>query len=150
MADGTSRPKSHGTGAGLGGSPVRDGVRLNGRLWLEKDGHTFIAWGRVVLLERIREHGSIVQAAKSMGMGYRHAWTLVDDMNRASPKPLVRRSAGGKQGGGTELTPEGEALVEGFWKLVDGFKQWIETQDPRLWTVPKKRGRGRAKGRKKA
>jgi molybdate transport system regulatory protein len=105
-----------------------------------------MAWGRVVLLERIREHGSINKAAKSMGMGYRHAWTLVDKMNRDSPKPLVRRVAGGKHGGGTVLTPEGEALVEGFWKLVEGFRAWMAGQDPRLWKPGS--GAGDAQGRR--
>jgi len=143
-----TKAKSHGRGAGLGGSPAVDGVRVNGRVWLEKDGRTFLAWGRVVLLERIRELGSISKASKSMGMGYRHAWSLVDEMNRLSPKPLVRRTIGGKGGGGTELTPEGEATVEGFWKMVEGFQRWSRSQNPRLWktgrgTNRKARGKGR-------
>jgi molybdate transport system regulatory protein len=54
----------------------------------------------VVLLERIDEHGSISAAARSMGMGYRHAWELVDEVNRVSPRALVEKDAGGRGGGG--------------------------------------------------
>ena len=131
MARSTTRP--HHKGAGLGSSQVLDGCRLAGRLWVEKEGETFLAWGRITLLERIREHGSISAAARSMGMGYRHAWTLVDQMNRLSPRPLVSRAIGGKGGGGSRLTPEGEAVVESFWSLVDDFREWLSSRDPRLW-----------------
>jgi len=136
LAKRKSKPRAHDQDAGLGPSPSRDGCRLNGRLWLEKDGETFIAWGRVTLLERIREHGSINAAAASMGMGYRHAWTLVEQMNRMSPKPLVEKSTGGSGGGGTVLTEEGETVIRNFWSLVDGFRRWMGDRDPRLWSSP--------------
>jgi molybdate transport system regulatory protein len=38
--------------------------------------------GKIVLLETIRDTGSISQAGRSLGMSYRRAWLLVDDMNR--------------------------------------------------------------------
>ena len=86
-----------------------------------------------MLLERIGELGSISAAARSMGMGYRHAWELVDEMNRLSPRTLVRKAAGGPGGGGAELTPEGEAVIERFWGLVSRFGEWLSLQDARLW-----------------
>jgi molybdate transport system regulatory protein len=112
-------------------------------LWVEKAGGTFLSWGRVVLLERIGECGSISAAARSMGMGYRHAWGLVDEMNRLSPKTLVRKVTGGPGGGGAELTPEGGAAVAGFWGLVEDFGKWLSARDARLW-------RGKAAGKKRA
>ena len=61
--------------------------RLKGRLWIEGSEGTFLGYGRVVLLERIGEHGSISAAARSMDMSYRHAWKLVDSMNQQSNTP---------------------------------------------------------------
>ncbi len=109
---------------------------LAGRLWVEKDGQTCLGWGRVVLLERIAEHGSLNRAARSMKMGYRHAWNLVDGMNRLNPKPLVEKSTGGSGGGGSRLTPEGEAAVANYRKLIEDFGKWLDTRDPQLWRPP--------------
>lgn len=83
-----------------------------------------------------------------MGMGYRHAWDLVEEMNRLSPEALVVKAVGGRRGGGAELTPEGEAAVAGFWELVSRFDEWLSREDPRLW----RGGRARAKsgGRKRS
>jgi len=138
-----AKPKRDVRPPGLRSGPVRGGCRVSGRVWVERDGATFLSWGRVVLLERIREHGSISAAARSMGMGYRHAWGLVDEMNRASPRKLVEKTAGGRAGGGARLTGEGEAAVAGFWELVEGFGEWLADEDPRLWAPARRRGRGR-------
>ena len=44
--------------AGLARGGAKDGYGVSGRIWIEKGGATYLAWGRVVLLERIRDHGS--------------------------------------------------------------------------------------------
>ncbi len=43
-------------------------------LWLEIDRDTVFCQGRAMLLQRIKENGSLRQAAKSLGMSYRAAW----------------------------------------------------------------------------
>ncbi|MEJ2672762.1 MAG: LysR family transcriptional regulator [Deltaproteobacteria bacterium] len=110
-------------------SPAPSGLKIKGRLWLEKDGETFLSWGRVVLLERIRELGSIAAAARSMSMAYSHAWSLVAEMNQLAGEELVARTFGGKHGGRAWLTPAGEEFVAQFWRLVDTFREWIQTQE---------------------
>ena len=118
----------HGRGTGLAKSPKSKGMRIKGRLWLEKDGETLLSWGRVVLLERIRETGSIAAAARSMEMAYSHAWTLVAKMNRLAGEELVARTLGGRRGGQAWLTPSGEAAVDRFWKLRASFQEWLQEQ----------------------
>jgi len=108
------------------------GYALKSRIWVSGGEETYLAWGRVILLERIREHGSISQAARSMGISYRHAWKLVDSMNRLAPKPLVLKATGGKGGGGATLTPRGERAIEQFWKLQDRLSRFLRTQEKRL------------------
>jgi molybdate transport system regulatory protein len=119
----------HGRGTALAEGPAPSGFRIKGRLWLEKNDETFLSWGRVVLLENIRELGSIAAAARSMNMAYSHAWTLVAEMNRLAGQELVSRIFGGRRGGRAWLTPAGEEAVARFWRLVDNFREWLETQE---------------------
>ena len=119
----------HGRGTALAEGPGPAGFRIKGRLWLEKDGETYLSWGRVVLLERIRELGSIAAAARSLEMAYSHAWTLVAEMNRLAGQELVSRTFGGRHGGRAWLTPAGEEAVAQFWRLVDTFREWLKAQE---------------------
>ena len=99
--------------------------RLHGRLWIEGPEGTYLGFGRVILLERIKEHGSISAAARSMEMSYRHAWKLVDSMNRQGRSPLVEKSTGGKGGGGAYVTEAGEQAIAFFWQAHQQFKQFL-------------------------
>lgn len=63
-----------------------------------------------------------------MVMSYRHAWELVDSMNRQAAKPLVESATGGKDGGGARLTEEGEKAISLFWKLSVDFQDFLERE----------------------
>ena len=120
----------HGRGTALAESPTGpQGEQIKGRVWVEKDGETFLSWGRIVLLEHIRDLGSIAAAARSLNMAYSHAWTLVADMNRLAGEDLVARNLGGRHGGRASLTAAGEAEVARFWNLAKKFQEWLATQD---------------------
>ncbi len=109
---------------------------LHGRIWIDGEEGTFLGYGRIVLLERIREHGSISRAAKSMSMSYRHAWELVESMNRQSPRPLVETASGGRNGGGAHLTEEGDRAIGLFWQLYADFQKYLKQQQKKtslLW-----------------
>lgn len=99
--------------------------RVRGRIWIEGSEGTFLGYGRVVLLERIRDYGSISAAARSMEMSYRHAWKLVDSMNRQSDTPVVEKTTGGKGGGGAVLTEAGVQAIEMFWAVYREFKTFL-------------------------
>jgi molybdate transport system regulatory protein len=122
------KKKDHGRGTALAASSTAAEVQIKGRLWLEKEGETFLSWGRVVLLECIRDLGSIAAAARSMEMAYSHAWSMVADMNRLAGEDLVARTFGGKNGGRAWLTPAGEAAVANFWRMADKFQEWLKNQ----------------------
>ncbi|WEX77110.1 winged helix-turn-helix domain-containing protein [Sinorhizobium numidicum] len=70
--------------------------------------------GKIMLLELIRETGSISAAGRAMDMSYRRAWLLVDALNRMFKEPSVESQRGGKQGGGAAVTAFGEALIDRF------------------------------------
>ncbi|MBA4372345.1 MAG: ModE family transcriptional regulator [Thermodesulfovibrio sp.] len=101
---------------------------LRGHIWIEGRDGTFLGYGRVALLERIREYGSITKAAKALEISYRRAWVLVDSMNQQVPKPYVITSAGGSKGGGTRVTPEGEKAITLFWKIDKNFQKFLKDQ----------------------
>lgn len=112
-----------------------DPFSVQGRVWYQRGEKTYLAWGRVVLLERIREYGSLSAAARSMEMSYRHAWELLDKINALAPSPLVIKKIGGKSGGGMTLTPEGERAIREFWKTVKRLETWLEQESGRseIW-----------------
>ena len=68
--------------------------------------------GKIALLEAIRAKGSITAAARHLGMSYRRAWLLVEQINEALRKPAVSAAPGGRHGGGAVLTPIGEQVIE--------------------------------------
>src|SRR6202008_1240794 len=70
--------------------------------------------GKIRLLEAIAKTGSISQAGRKLGMSYRRAWLLVDDMNNCFRDPVIEAQPGGAHGGGAVLTPFGEKLVERY------------------------------------
>ena len=106
----------------------QEGYELRGRIWIEGKDGTFLGFGRVVLLERIKQYGSITMAAKSMQMSYRAAWELVESMNHQSEKPLVETVTGGKGGGGARLTEAGEKAISEFWRLYERFSKFLKKE----------------------
>ncbi len=74
--------------------------------------------GKAQLLELIRDRGSISAAGRAMGMSYKRAWSLVEEMNAAFRTPLVSSSRGGVQGGGAALTEAG-ATVLGHYRAIE-------------------------------
>lgn len=98
--------------------------RVKGSIWIEGNEGTFIGYGRAMLLEGIKKHGSIAEAAKAMQMSYRQAWELIDNMNKQSKTSLVEKLTGGVGGGGTKLTKEGEEALKCFLELHNKFKKF--------------------------
>jgi molybdate transport system regulatory protein len=89
--------------------PMTD-THLSIRLDLSNGGH--IGPGKIALLETIRAKGSISEAARHLGMSYRRAWMLVDQINETLRQPAVSTRQGGQRGGWTVLTPTGERVIE--------------------------------------
>jgi molybdate transport system regulatory protein len=86
-------------------------LKADGRFWLTLGGKNFLGRGRVELLQRIRETGSISKAAKAMKMSYKAAWDAVDAMNTAWQTPLVDSGPAGSR-----LTEDAERLIAAYRK----------------------------------
>ncbi|MBS0516966.1 MAG: LysR family transcriptional regulator [Proteobacteria bacterium] len=68
--------------------------------------------GKVDLLEAIAATGSIAAAGRAMGMSYKRAWQLADELNRSFTEPLIAANKGGARGGGATLTTDGKAVID--------------------------------------
>ena len=66
------------------------------------------------LLDAVAETGSISSAGRALGMSYRRAWMLIDDLNSSFHRKVVSTTLGGKEGGGAKLTPFGQELVKRY------------------------------------
>ena len=73
--------------------------------------------GKIALLEQIDLTGSISAAGRALGMSYRRAWLLVDELNRLFAAPVVTTQMGGSHGGGAALTTLGNDIVARFRAL---------------------------------
>jgi molybdate transport system regulatory protein len=49
-----------------------------------------------------------------MGMSYRRAWLLIDELNGLFDEPVIETKHGGPGGGGAELTPFGHRVVKQY------------------------------------
>jgi molybdate transport system regulatory protein len=92
--------------------------------------------GKIRLLEAIERTGSISQAGRDLGMAYRRAWQLVDDMNRCFSDPVIDTTTGGPQGGGAILTPFGKKLIKQYRAIedqaLDATQQLLREIEPAL------------------
>ena len=73
--------------------------------------------GKADLLDAIGREGSISAAGRALGMSYRRAWLLVDEMNRCFATPLVETLRGGGRERGARLTEAGAAMLADYRAL---------------------------------
>jgi molybdate transport system regulatory protein len=92
-----------------------------GQLWLKVQiacGDTpAIGPGKVDLLEAIVARESITAAGQALGMSYRRAWVLVDEMNRCFDPPLVETLRGGGRERGARVTPTGAEVIAAYREM---------------------------------
>jgi len=102
------------------------------RVWVNEAEGPFLGLGRVRLLEKIHETGSITNAARAMKMSYRQAWQLVEDMNSRAKQPLVEKILGGKNGSGSVLTKAGERAIAEFYRIQSELQNQADELSKKL------------------
>jgi molybdate transport system regulatory protein len=91
---------------------------VKSKIWIEDEqGDVVFGSGRLHILGAIEKHGSILAAAKELGMSYRAVWGKIKATEERLGRPLLTKRTGGKSGGGSELTAFAKALVERFRHL---------------------------------
>lgn len=118
--------------------------KIDAFLALRSGGRLLVGRERIRLLEAVAEHGSITKAAKATGFSYKTAWEAVDAINNLLPTPAFVTKAGGRVGGGAEVTPEGRRLIATFHRLEERLTRISSMiaeegldglEDALMWTV---------------
>lgn len=107
-----------------------------GAVWIRGRGRT-LGDDRIMLLEQIDRLGSIGKAAKAVGICYKTAWAVINEVNNLSPEPLVVRTTGGKGGGGTALTGEGKEVVRLNRVFRSEHKKFLERIEGKAGSLKK-------------
>ena len=90
-------------------------LRMNYKIWIEtEDGTPILGEGKCKLLKEIQRTGSLKIAIENLGLSYRKTWNNLNRIEKKIGFHLVEKQRGGKEGGHTALTPQGEKVVEAF------------------------------------
>jgi len=103
----------------------KEKMQAKSKIWIEAGGEVVAGDGKINLLERIEETGSIQKAAEEIGMSYRHAWGFLQKMEKRGGIKLVETQVGGREGGGAKLTPEGNDFLKRYLTFREGLDEYI-------------------------
>jgi molybdate transport system regulatory protein len=105
---------------------------VKARVWVDAGEDSFLGEGRIRLLHKIKEKGSLTRAAAEMQMSYKKAWLSVRKMNEFSPQTLVVLSRGGSDGGQATLTEYAELVIAKYEDLNAALIEFLKTQNE-MW-----------------
>lgn len=78
-------------------------------------------WGQecAQFLQLIQVTGSMLCACQCMHMSYSKGWNMINEIEQQLGYPILIRSQGGKRGGGSTLTKEGQRFLSQFQKMQE-------------------------------
>ena len=109
-------------------APLHDGTLLGGELKVagRLDARFF------ALLQALQQTGSINRAARTAGLSYKGAWTMLETACNLANEPLLQTTTGGSGGGGTSLTPAARALLDAWQALQLRHRAFLQAQEAEL------------------
>lgn len=112
---------------------MKDSMIFKMSVRIYQDENKVFGPGIAQLLHRVRELRSLRAAASSMNMAYSKAWTVLRTAENALGYKLLYSSAGGKNGGGAVLTPQGEKLLEQYDEFCRRMQAYGQAQFAQLF-----------------
>jgi molybdate transport system regulatory protein len=112
----------------------RPTIRIH--LWLEQEGSVFFGKGRVLLLDKIEELGSIKKAAEALGMSYRAAWGKIKATEKVLGMALVESHEHKRNG--CRLSQQGKMLRDHFSLWFDKVEHAALTEAEKIFPWPVK------------
>jgi molybdate transport system regulatory protein len=87
--------------------------QLRNKIWLENEtGQPIVGEGRLRIFCAIRRTGSILKAARTLGLPYRNVWAKIKDAEEQCGFKIVETS-----NRGSRLTAQGEQLIRKYEEL---------------------------------
>lgn len=96
------------------------------RVRIKKEGNVIYGGGISFLLQKTDELGSLLAAAKEMGMSYRKALQMVKNAEENLNTPLLKKTIGGPGGGGSQLTDSARDFVYRFSALEHSVQKYMQ------------------------
>ncbi|MFX0068169.1 MAG: LysR family transcriptional regulator [Promethearchaeota archaeon] len=111
---------------------TEDEIKPKFKIWLEFEKKPILGAGGAMLLQLVKDRGSLVAAAKALSISYRHAWNQLKKIEERLGRPVVERFKGGfRGGGGMRLTDSGKRILKKFQRFNVYMKYAL--QNPELW-----------------
>ena len=110
---------------------------VRSKVWFESAGTHVFGCGLANLLENINRFGTLQDAAKATQMSYRYAWDLIRMAENHFGKTLIVRHAGGKDGGGSALSPDGIQMLKIFKQLNKEVAAFTDQRFSQLYNKDK-------------
>lgn len=102
------------------------------KLRLMKNKKFLLSSGRAELLRLIDETGSLASSAEKMRMSYRHAWGIIQKINKAVGEDVVVSERGGKNGGKTVLAETGKNILKIYLEKEKMVEKTLNFPSPHL------------------
>jgi molybdate transport system regulatory protein len=102
-------------------------IEVECHISIKKGGNCFLNSIKTELLQEIKNNGSLRGASKKLNISYQHAWTMIDEMNRVAPEPMVIKQRGGANGGGAEISEYGKKILNDY-HLIEAQVQKMISQ----------------------
>lgn len=90
-----------------------------------------------LLLFLISDTKNMRKACAAMAISYGKAWVMINELERELGYFVVERSHGGKMGGNTSLTEQGEAFLLAYQQYEEALFQFAQSQFTNMFIMPK-------------
>jgi molybdate transport system regulatory protein len=89
-------------------------------------GEPFCGPGMVKLVQYIKETGNVRKACEDMKMSYSKGWKLLGALEECLSYNVVSRQQGGRGGGKTYLTEEGETFLKTYLEFETASSEAVD------------------------
>ena len=104
-------------------------MKIDCRIYIRDDeGNKVLGRGPCELLERVERCGSLNAASKEMGMAYSKAYRIIKGAELALGFPLLERTTGGRNGGGSLVTETGRECIRRYSLLDEKINRFAEEE----------------------
>ena len=112
-------------------------MKIQFKIWLEKDNRVLFGEGRNQLLQAIEDYGSLAQAAKKMNMSYRAAWGRLKASEDRLGFPLAEKDTEQGKKGGLRLTAKGKNLLDKYKNIHRAMESLMNELEQKFFETEK-------------